>query len=171
MRVAAPCVRVVTLSSLWHCPGVRGGGRLRARHRARRTGAITVVLFAGTASAALGLALQYRLDVAQNLVTILVGGGAPAALYLAWATYRLSSAQGALQAGSSRLSQLADELATAVGAQWQAEAQARRLTIPIRCRCAGNRRMRRWSQAGLRSLQSPPAGWAGHPPATRRMGS
>jgi len=95
---------------------VKGGDRLDLRRSVlrsgtRRVGVVTVVLSAGTASAALGLAFRYHLGVAQTLVTVLVGGGvSPAVLYLTWAAYRLSVAQSAAQAGQSRLSQIADDL-------------------------------------------------------------
>jgi hypothetical protein len=95
----------------------RSAGRLRVR----RTGLVVLLLFFGTAAAALALARVYRLGVTQTLVAVLVGGGAPAGLYVAWATYRES------QAGSGDLSlaEIADQFAAAVGMQWETEARIR----------------------------------------------
>ena len=64
------------------------------------------------------------------MVTVLLSGGAPAALYLSWATYRLGAEQAQDQAAEVSLAEVADSLADAVHAQWQAEARARRLYDP-----------------------------------------
>src|SRR5712691_6861449 len=87
---------------------------------------MTLVLVVGTVATALVVARLYDLGVAATLVAALVGGGAPAGLYLAWATFRDS------QAGGEPLTMagVADQLAVAVGAQWEAEAQVRRLNDP-----------------------------------------
>lgn len=60
-----------------------------------------------TSGLALILARLDRLDVVSTLVTLLIGGGAPAVLYLTWATYRDS------HRGSTELSvsEMADWLA------------------------------------------------------------
>lgn len=83
----------------------RSGGRLRLR----RTGLVVLLLFFGPAAAAVALALLYHLGVVQSLVAVLLGGGAPAGLYLAWATYRESRAG----TGDLSLADVADQLARA----------------------------------------------------------
>jgi hypothetical protein len=77
-------------------------------------------------AAALSIANRYDLGVAQTLVAVLVGGGAPAGLYLSWAAYRESRAGG----DGLSLASVADELAAAVRAQWQTEAEVRRINDP-----------------------------------------
>ena len=95
------------------------------RRPARRTGVIVLALLFASVGGALYLAHHYHLGVAPTGVAVLVGGGAPAALYLAWASYRDAAGGGGLS-----LAEVADQLAVAVGAQWTAEAAARRLNIP-----------------------------------------
>jgi NACHT domain len=152
-----------------YCPRVMGGVRLRTRW-STRTGTVTVVLIAGTSSAALGLALAYHLGVAQTLVAVLVGGGAPAGVYLAWATYRLSVVQGS-EADSAKLSRIADALAIAVSAQWQAEALVRRLhdpyPLPVRWEPADASLVAIWDELVATATSGlgwpappPPGGWA-----------
>ncbi len=82
-----------------------------------------MAILAVTVASALGIARAYHLGVAATVVTVLLGGGAPAALYLAWAGYQL-------QATDADLEPLADQLATSVGRQWRLEAQVRRLNEP-----------------------------------------
>lgn len=107
---------------------MRGGGRSRAQVSTRvvRTRLVTLGLFVGTALSALVLAQVRHLGLAQTLVAVLVGGGAPAALYLGWATYR----DGQLGDGVLSLEQVADQLAIAVRDQWEGEARIRRLNDP-----------------------------------------
>ena len=100
--------------------------RLAHGRRGRHTGVVTLGLVFGTAVAALVVARVFDLGVAATLVTMLVGGGAPAALYLAWATYRDSRSEGT----PLTLAGIADQLAVAVAAQWEAEAGVRRLNDP-----------------------------------------
>ena len=61
-------------------------------------GLITLGVFIGTAAGALLLAVHNHLGLAPTLVAVLVGGGAPAGLFLAWATYRLAADQAELSA-------------------------------------------------------------------------
>jgi NACHT domain len=84
-------------------------------------------LLAVTATAALVLARGYHLGVAATVVALL--GGIPA-LYLTWATYRDDRAEAEAGLGKPDLGGVADELATAVRAQWAQEAAARRLNDP-----------------------------------------
>jgi hypothetical protein len=103
--------------------GLRGRFGLGSVSQTRRTGLTTVAILAVTVASALGIARAYQLGVAATVVTVLLGGGAPAAVYLAWASYRL-------QATDAGLETLADQLAMSVGRQWRLEAQVRRLNEP-----------------------------------------
>jgi len=78
---------------------------------------------------ALALSEIRHLGVASTLVTVLVGGGAPAGLYLAWAAYRDASAASAGH-GTSELEATADQLALAIRTEWETEAGRRRLNDP-----------------------------------------
>jgi hypothetical protein len=113
---------------------VGGLGRRRKRLKGRfppnrTTGVIVLVLFFGATAVSLAVAYLYRLGVAQALVTVLVGGGAPAGLYLAWAGYRDDRRERS-QAGALNLAEVADQLAAAVAAQWREETAIRRLNQP-----------------------------------------
>jgi hypothetical protein len=101
--------------------GTRRGGRGRAQH----TGAVTLCIFIGTALGALSLAYARHLGTASTLVAMLVGGGAPAGLYLAWATYRDANSNKVVN-----LRRVADQFAVVVREQWEGEAAARRLNDP-----------------------------------------
>jgi hypothetical protein len=63
------------------------------------------------------------------LITLLVSGGAPATLYVAWASYRDSQRDTGSKDGLD-LAEVTDQLAAAVRAQWTAEARVRRLNDP-----------------------------------------
>ena len=71
---------------------------------------------------------HHHLDV--GAVTILVSAslGLPV-IWLTWAMYR-DAKKSDTQAGGLTLPQVADQLAVAVGAQWEAEAAIRRLNDP-----------------------------------------
>ena len=98
-------------------------------HLTRPTGVIVLVLLVVSVALALYLAHLYRLGVPQTLVTVLVGGGTLAGLYLAWATYR-DSRRDAVGGESSSLKAVADQLARLVGRQWENEAKVRHLDEP-----------------------------------------
>ena len=123
---------------------------------------MTAALFTVTAVAALGLALRYHLGVAQTLVTVLLSGGAPAALYLTWATYRLSAMQTLDQAAEVSVAEVADSLASAIQAQWQAEARERRLydpyPLPIRWQPADESVVEEWDR-----IVAAAASWSARP--------
>jgi NACHT domain len=94
--------------------------------RAWRNGPITLVLLLGSSAVTLLFAQRSHLGVAQTLIAVSVGGPSLATVYLAWATYRDSRAQSA----ALPLREIADQLALAVGQQWQAEVSVRRLMDP-----------------------------------------
>ncbi len=85
---------------------------------------VALVLFLGSVVLALLLAYRYHGVVPETAVTILISGGTLSALYLTWVTYRDS------QTKVLPLSTIADELAEAVGSQWEREAAARHLNAP-----------------------------------------
>jgi hypothetical protein len=128
--------------------------------RARwRTGVIALVLLGVTTAAALILAHRYHLGVAALVVGIL--GGLPA-LYLAWAALPGGSGED----GSLDLARVADQLAVAVGEQWQAEASVRRLNdpypLPVSWDAAGPSLTDAWDL--LVKLAGSGAGWPAPPP-------
>jgi hypothetical protein len=89
----------------------------------RHTGVRALVFLSVAAALALFLAYRYHLGVAATLVAILLG---LPGFYLAWVA--VSGSPGG--AGSLSVAPVADQLATAVGEQWQAEAALRRLNDP-----------------------------------------
>jgi len=72
------------------------------------------------------LADRYHIGLASTSVTILVGGGSLAGVYLAWVAYRDSQRT----EESSTREAITNELATAVVDQWEREVEARRLNDP-----------------------------------------
>src|ERR1022692_4723396 len=106
---------------------MKGRGRGRGTgHRADHTGVITVVLVAIPVAVALYLSLLYRLGVPATVVTTLLSGGAPAGVYLGWASYRNSRPDPA----GKNLAAVVDDLADAIRRQWDEEARVRRLYDP-----------------------------------------
>jgi NACHT domain len=126
---------------------------------ARRTGLTTVAILVVTIASALGIAKICHLGVAATVVTVLLGGGAPAGLYLAWASYRL-------QAVDTDLETRADQLAKSVGRQWRHEAQVRRLNepypLPVSWSAADPVLTDSWES--LTELARTGAGWPSPPP-------
>lgn len=123
----------------------------------RRTGVVTLALLLGSVVVALLLAYRYHLGVAQTSVAILIGGGTLSGAYLAWVTYRDSQAR----EGALTLDAVADELAAAVGKQWEREAAVRRLNdpypLPVRWVPVEYPLSDEWG--GLVTLASSGAGW------------
>jgi len=139
---------------------------MASRHLARRTGAIVVLLLVASVALALFLAHHYRLGVPQTLVTVLVGGGAPAGLYLAWATYR-DSRSDAGGGENLSLTAVADQLARLVGKQWEDEAKVRHLDepspLPVSWIAAGSSMADAWDV--LVTLATSGHGWPAPPPS------
>ena len=71
---------------------------------------------------------HHHLDVGAVTILVSVSLGLPV-IWLAWATYREATRSSA-HAGKLSLAQVADQLAVAVGAQWETEAAVRRLNDP-----------------------------------------
>jgi hypothetical protein len=100
-----------------------------ARHPARRDGVIALTLFLLPLAVALALVrTHHHLDSGTVGVFVAVSLGLPT-LWVTWAAYR-GPRQADTSASSLSLTQLADQLAIAVGAQWAAEAAMRRLNDP-----------------------------------------
>lgn len=98
----------------------------QSRLQLRRTRVIFLALLVASVSAAIFVAYHYRLGVPQTLITLLVGGGAPAGLYLAWETFLQTFLQGQpSKAKSKALSEAADELAESIETQWSDEVVVR----------------------------------------------
>jgi hypothetical protein len=131
--------------------------------RTRQTGITTSVILAVTVALALVLSLGHPSGVTSTLVLLLVGGGTLATLYLTWVMYRDSRRD----AHVTSLSEVADQLARAIGEQWEAEARLRRLNDPYPLNVS-------WSAANpaltdswalLVRLARTGAGWPEPPPA------
>jgi hypothetical protein len=85
-------------------------------------------LLVASFAAAIVISIRYRLGVPQTLLTLLVGGGAPAMLYLAWKTFVLTFMQGRPFIGKRKsLAQAAEELAESISTQWSNEIDVRQL--------------------------------------------
>ena len=123
---------------------------------------MTLGLFCGTALLALVLAQLRHLGVPQTVVAVLVGGGAPAGLYLAWAGYR-DDRRAQVVAEGTRLSlaDVANQFAAAVREQWDAEARVQHLNdpypLPVRWVPADASLFDEWGR--LATLATTGAGW------------
>ena len=137
-----------------------------ARHPTRQDGAIAIALFVLPCAATLALLLGYHhLDVGTEVAVIFglaaVGIGL-ATLWLTWAAYRGSRRSG----GDMSLAEIADQLAIAVGTQWEAEARVRRLNdpypLPVSWDAADPALTDPWDS--LLKLATRGAGWPSPPP-------
>ena len=102
---------------------------IAAAHPTRRDGAIAIALFVLPWVVALILLRGHRhIDGGTIGILVAISLGLPT-LWVAWATYRGPRRADTSASGLS-LAQVADQLAIAVGAQWNAEAAVRRLNDP-----------------------------------------
>ena len=136
-----------------------------ARHPAQRDGVIALVLFLLPWVAALVLVrTHHHLDGGTVGILVAVSIGLPT-LWVTWAAYRGPRTDASVSGVS--LGQLADQLAIAVGAQWNAEAAIRRLNdpypLPVSWDAADPSLTDAWKS--LVELASSGAGW---PPPPRR---
>jgi hypothetical protein len=103
------------------------------RHPARRDGVIALALFVLPWAAALLLVRRHsHLDVGTEVAVIsavAAAGIGLSTLWLTWAALREAKRSGSRDSGLP-LGQVADQLAIAVGGQWEAEAAIRRLNDP-----------------------------------------
>jgi NACHT domain len=99
------------------------------RHPARRDGAVAAVLFLLPAFIGLALVFLHRpMDVATVTVLVTAAVGLPVA-WLTWAVYR-DARQSTVPVSELTTVEAANQLARAVGAQWNDEAAVRRLNDP-----------------------------------------
>ena len=140
-----------------------------ARHPRRRDGAIAVVLLLLPWVVALFLGPRLRhLDVGTAIALFFglfaVSLGLPT-LWLMWTTYR-GPKRGDISVGEPSLGQVADQLAVAVGTQWEAEAAIRRLNdpypLPVSWGVADSFLTDSWES--LARLATSGAGWPALPP-------
>lgn len=90
--------------------------RLEAVRRTRRDGVVVLVLFFGTAAAAVLIAHHFHIGAPGTFIAALFSGGATPAAYVAWRTF--SQGQASLDL---TLPEVANMLAVAVREQWEKE--------------------------------------------------
>jgi NACHT domain-containing protein len=98
--------------------------RLGGWNPSRRTGRITAALLLGTTATVLILARVYNLGMPAIMVAVLI---ALPGLWLAWVPYQDDRRR---REREINLHDLSDQLARAVGRQWESEARIRRLNDP-----------------------------------------
>jgi hypothetical protein len=136
-----------------------------AAHPTRRDGAIAIALFVLPWVVALVLVRRHHhLDGGTVGILVAASLGLPT-LWVTWAAYR-GPRRGA-PASSLTMAQVADQLAVAVDAQWEAEARVRRLNdpypLPVSWDPADVSLTDSWDS--LVRLASSGAGWPASPPA------
>ncbi len=100
-----------------------GRGETNGDNEVRRVGVNVSALLIVSIVAAIVIARFYHLGVSSTVVSLAVGGGAPAGTYLAWVGIRVAIKSGEPAADSP---DDADRLAVAVSRQWEQEYIARR---------------------------------------------
>src|SRR2546429_6769953 len=99
------------------------------RHPARRDGIVAVAFVLLPCVVALLLNWRdHRLDIATVAMLVSIALGLPV-LWLTWAVFR-DSRRASADGRELSLAEIADQLAVAVGAQWEAEANVWRLNDP-----------------------------------------
>ena len=110
------------MSNLRH--GVRRG--IRRTPRLRRIRRTFLAIFIVSSGIAVFVAYKYQLGVPGTIISISMGGGAPAAAYLGWEGFVLTFRQDAESRTESKaVAKDADELAQSVKIQWSDEAIVR----------------------------------------------
>jgi hypothetical protein len=110
-------------------PGRSGRRRSRRDRQARRTGANVILLLILSFVAAIVVARSCKLGVPTTVVSLIVGGGAPAGLYMTWEGLRQSSRSGDKPA---TVVDDADQFAAIVREQWEKEYEVRKFNDPTR---------------------------------------
>jgi NACHT domain-containing protein len=147
----------------------KGPGRRHLRaavHPTRRDGVIAIALLVLPWIVALVLVLRHHhLDGGAIGMLVAVSLGLPT-LWVAWAAYR-GPRRADTRTGGLTLDQVADQLAIAVGAQWEAEAALRRLNdpypLPVSWGPADTSLTDSWDS--LLKLATSGAGWPDPPPS------
>src|SRR5690242_3519386 len=101
----------------------RGTRRTPRLHRIRRT---FLTIFVVSSGIAIFVAYKYHLGVPGTILSIAMGGGAPAGAYLGWEGFVLTFRQDVESRTESKVvAKDADELAQSVKTQWSDEAIVR----------------------------------------------
>src|SRR6266487_2021289 len=158
------------MGQIWQSTLVNGAKRpdrrhwlAAARHPARRDGVLALALFLLPGVVALVLwRRHHHLDVATVTLLVTAALALPGA-WLGWAKHR-DDRRSAAQ--SLTMAQVADQLAVAVGTQWEAEADMRRLNdpypLPVSWDPADASLTDSWDS--LVNLATSGAGWPAPPP-------
>lgn len=138
--------------------------------RPHRVGWVYLALSLAAAAGAVGIVWRYQLSVPATIVALLSTVGAS---YLAWATF--CAAHPPPVDSHQFIKQVADQLASAVGTQWENEAKHRRLNDPrplsVAWRPADLDLVEPWEDLRATALGWPgglltdPAGWPASRPA------
>jgi hypothetical protein len=101
----------------------------------RRIGRNLIALLVLSVLAAVALSRVYKLGVPSTLVTLLVGGGAPAGVYLAWESLRQGSksethGRKPADVDDERVEEVLDQWAKTIRTQWGDEYEARTYNDP-----------------------------------------
>jgi hypothetical protein len=110
-------------------PGRSGHRRPRRDRQARRTGANVILLLILSFIAAIVVARSCKLGIANTVISLIVGGGAPAGLYMTWEGLRQSSRPADEPA---TVVDDADQFAAIVREQWEKEYEVRNFNDPTR---------------------------------------
>ena len=145
--------------------GRRNLGKL-ARHLTLRDGIVSLAALLLPSAVALDLYRRHA-DIGVVTIWVAVAMGLPV-IWLAWAAYR-DSRRSDSASSELGLSGIADELALAVGAQWEAEVAVWRLNdpypLPVSWQAADPSLTGSWDT--LVKLASTGAGWPGHTAADK----
>ena len=154
-------------------PGTRRG--MRRTPRLRRIRRTFLAIFVVSSGVAVFVAYKYQLGVPGTIISIMMGGGAPAAAYLGWEGFVLTFRQDVeSRAESKAVAADADELAQSVKTQWSDEAIVRQFsdysqlmvtwTAADQALSVGWQDLVRLASGGPGRPAPPPAGtWAGDP--------
>jgi hypothetical protein len=144
--------------------GVNNPRRRRGEPSGRPThvGKIVIALLVASVALALVIAYKFHLNLPSTLITVVLGGGAPAILYLTWALFLVAyfdSRKDELKG----LAEWADELASLVAKQWTKETLSRWFNdyspLSVTWTSANPALTVEWGdvvQAAMRGLASPP---------------
>jgi len=139
--------------------------------RPTHVGKIVIALLVASVAAALGIAYEFHLGLPSTLLTVVLGGGAPAILYLTWALFLVAYFDSKKDERKG-LAEWADELANLVAKQWTKETLSRWFNdyspLSVTWTSADAALTVDWTelvQAAMRGLGSspPPGTWAEGP--------
>src|ERR1700733_5238327 len=110
-------------------PGRSGRRRPQRDRQARSAGVNVIVLLILSIAAAIVVARSCKLGIPNTVISLIVGGGAPAGLYMTWEGLRQSS-----RSADERATVVddADQFAAIVREQWEKEYEVRNFNDPTR---------------------------------------